>query len=54
MPLSPAEQYRLHAAECLEPAERLSDPADKTRLIEIAQKFFEMASKLERSERSPK
>lgn len=53
MPPSTAEEYRLHAAECLELAERLSDPADKARLIEIAQKFFEMATKLERSELSP-
>jgi hypothetical protein len=47
-----AAEYRLHAAECLELAERVSDPDDKARLIEMAQGFVELADKLERREPS--
>jgi hypothetical protein len=47
MPASAAEN-RLHAAECLELAEQVSDPADKARLIKMAQSFLELALKLER------
>jgi hypothetical protein len=46
---SSAAEYRLHAAECLELAERVADPADKARLIKMAQDFFELANKLERA-----
>jgi hypothetical protein len=46
MPAS-AAQYRLHAAECLELAERTPDPSDKARLITMAQSFLELAHKLE-------
>jgi hypothetical protein len=42
-----AAEYRLHAAECLELAERLSDPDDKARLLNMAQAFFELANKFE-------
>jgi hypothetical protein len=44
-----AAEYRLHAAECLELAERVADPADKARLIKMAQDFFELANKVERA-----
>ena len=47
-----AAEYRLHAAECLEFAERVADPADRARLIKMAQDFFELANKLERAETS--
>jgi hypothetical protein len=47
-----AAEYRLHAAECLELAERVADPADRARLIKMAQDFFELANKLERAETS--
>ena len=49
---SSAAEYRLHAAECLELAERVADPVDKARLITMAQDFFELANKLERVETS--
>jgi hypothetical protein len=49
---SSAAEYRLHAAECLELAERVTGPADKARLIRMAQDFFELANKLERAEAS--
>ncbi len=48
-----AAEYRLHAVECLELAERVSDIEDKARLVEIAQKFFELANKLEQRELAP-
>jgi hypothetical protein len=48
-----AAEYRLHAVECLELAERVSDIDDKARLVEIAQKFFELANKLEQREPAP-
>jgi len=47
---SSAAEYRLHAAECLELAERVADHADKARLIKMAQDFFDLANKFERSE----
>jgi hypothetical protein len=47
-----AAEYRLHTAECLELAERVADPADKARLIKMAQDFFELANRLERAETS--
>ena len=53
MPASAAE-YRLHAAECLELAKRISGQEDKARLIMMAQAFFELANKLERLEPSSK
>jgi hypothetical protein len=53
MPASPAE-YRRHAAECLELAERISDPTDKARLITMAQSFLELAHKFELLEPSAK
>jgi hypothetical protein len=53
MPASPTE-YRRHAAECLELAERISEPTDKARLITMAQSFLELAHKLEFLEPSAK
>ena len=50
MPSITEAEYRLHAAECLELAERMSDPNDKALLIQMAQKFFELANKAERLE----
>ena len=46
---SSAAEYRFR---CLELAERVADPADKARLIKMAQDFFELANKLERAETS--
>jgi len=50
MPSPSGAEYRLHAAECLELAERASEPDDKARLIEMAQKFLELANRLEQRE----
>jgi hypothetical protein len=53
MPASPTE-YRRHAADCLELAERISDPTDKAHLITMAQSFLELAHKFELLEPSAK
>jgi hypothetical protein len=42
---SKAEEYHWCAAECMALAERLADPADKSRLIQMAQAFLELADK---------
>jgi len=52
--VSSANECRLYAAECLELAERVSNPEDKARLIQMAQAFFELANKLERVDPSRK
>ena len=44
-----AAEYRQYAAECLALSERLSNPLDKARLIQMAQDFLSMAEKEERS-----
>jgi hypothetical protein len=38
------QRYRLAAAECLEEANRTSDQDVRTRLLIIAQKWFELAN----------
>jgi hypothetical protein len=43
--VSTAGEYRRYAAECWALAERLSDPTDKSRLIQMAQAFLELADK---------
>jgi hypothetical protein len=48
--MSSASEYRRYAAECLALAERLSDPADKSRLVQMAQAFLEFANKNERKD----
>ena len=37
-----AAEYRQYAAECLALSERLSNPLDKARLIQMAQDFLSM------------
>ena len=55
-----AAEYRQYAAECLALSERLSNPLDKARLIQMAQDFLSMAEKrdflsmAEKEERSMK
>ena len=38
-----ADEYRGYAAECMALAERVTDPADKARLVQMAQAFLELA-----------
>ena len=40
-----ADEYRRYAAECMALAARLADPADKSRLIQMAQAFLELADR---------
>jgi hypothetical protein len=45
--LSPfaAVDYRRYAAECIRLAQRVSDPDDKARLLDMAETFRELADK---------
>ena len=40
-----ADEYRWYAAECMALAERVTDPADKARLVQMAQAFLELADR---------
>ena len=51
--MSSANDYRRYAAECLALAERLSDSADKARLVQMAQAFLDLANKQERTDSPP-
>jgi hypothetical protein len=42
-----AEDYRRHAAECVRLAQHSSSPGDKAALIEMAQKWRELADRAE-------
>jgi hypothetical protein len=46
---SSATEHRQYAAECVALSERVANPLDKARLIQMAQDFLEMAKKEERS-----
>lgn len=45
------DEYRRYAAECIRVAQQSPDPSDKTILLDIAQKWRELAHKLEAEER---
>ena len=47
--MATADDFRRFSANCFTFAERISDPADKARLIEMAQKFLELAWKQEQT-----
>ncbi len=44
-----AEDYRRYAAECLRVAQQLTDPTDKAKLVQMAQKWRELAQKADQS-----
>jgi hypothetical protein len=48
-----SDDLRRYCANCITFAERVSDPADKTRLIEMAQAFLELAWKEEQKDFQP-
>jgi hypothetical protein len=48
--MSSAADYRRYAAECIALSERVSNPLDKARLIDMAQEFLKLADKRERRE----
>jgi hypothetical protein len=45
--MSRAEEHRRHAAECLRVAQRVSDPNDKALLIQMAERWRELAEKVQ-------
>ena len=46
--VSTADEYRRYAAECMALAERLANPADKSRLVQMAQAFLDLAERRDR------
>ena len=51
--MATADDFRHFSGNCFTFAERVSDPADKARLIEMAQKFLELAWKQEQTDLQP-
>jgi hypothetical protein len=49
--MTSSKDYRRYAAECLSLAERVVNPLDKARLIEMAQNFLKMAEQQETQEK---
>jgi len=43
-----AEEYRRYAAECIRVAQQASNTDDKTLLLEMAQRWRELAERVER------
>ena len=43
--LASADEYRGYAVECMALAERVTDPADKARLVQMAQAFLDLADR---------
>ena len=46
--------YRRYAAECVRLAQRVDDPADKARMLDMAETFRELADKYEAKNTSGK
>jgi hypothetical protein len=46
--MSSAKDYRRYARECMALAERMNDPSDKSRLVQMAQAFMELAERRRR------
>lgn len=45
--MASADDYRRYAAECVALAQRMSDPADKAHMLQMAQAWRELAEKHE-------
>jgi hypothetical protein len=43
--ITTAEEYRQYAAECMALADRLTNPNDKARLVQMAQAFLDLADR---------
>lgn len=52
MPPFSVVDYRLYAAECVRLAQRVEDPMDKARLLDMAETFRELAGRNE--EKNPR
>jgi hypothetical protein len=46
--MTSAKEYRHYATECMALADRMNDPSDKSRLVQMAQAFLELAEKRRR------
>jgi hypothetical protein len=51
--MSRADEYCKYAASCLNIAQSISDPHEKARLLDMAQKWRELAEKAEREKETP-
>ncbi len=49
--MSASERYRRYAAECLRLAQSAGAPADKTMLVEMADRWVRLAEQVERAEK---
>ena len=49
-----ADEYRRYAAECVRVAQTTNNPNDKQMMLEMAQKWRELAEKVERKEQAAK
>jgi hypothetical protein len=49
-----ADEYRRYAAECVRVAQTTSNPNDKQMMLEMAQKWHELAEKVERKDQAAK
>ena len=49
-----ADEYRRYAAECVRVAQTTSNPNDKQMMLEMVQKWCELAEKVERKEQAAK
>jgi hypothetical protein len=47
-----AEEYRRYAAECVRVAQSTSNPNDKQMMLEMAQKWRDLAEKVERKDQA--
>jgi hypothetical protein len=45
--MTSADDFRRYAAECVALAQRMSDPADKAHMLQIAQAWRDLADKLD-------
>ena len=52
--MSTADEYRRYAAECMALAERLADLADKSRLVQMAQAFLDLAARRDKAIPNPR
>jgi hypothetical protein len=48
--MSRAEEYRRYAAECIRVAQETADPKDKALLLEMAEKWRELAKRVDHRE----
>jgi hypothetical protein len=50
--VTPADKYTQYAAECIRVAQQICDPAQKTMLLDMAEKWRQVAESAEKKEPS--